>query len=201
MRLGVFGGTFDPIHNGHLAVAEECRDRLSMDRVLFVPARLPPHKQVRSLTASHHRMDMVRLAIASNPAFEASSIELSRPGPSYSVDTLFQLRQHQPKDTDIFFIMGADSLNDLASWRNPAGLLANCKLVVVSRPGAPAVDPSRLDSLYPGADERVIALEVTGLDIASSDLRSRVATGKTIRYQLPDEVMAYIESNKLYQAS
>ncbi len=201
MRLGVFGGTFDPIHNGHLMVAQECRDRLGMDRVLFVPARLPPHKQVRSLTAPHHRMAMVRLAIASNPGFEASSIELSRPGPSYSVDTLLQLRQHQPEDTDMFFIMGADSLNDLASWRDPAGLLANCKLVVVSRPGAPAVEPARLDCLYPGADERVIPLQVIGLDIASSDLRSRVAVGKTIRCQLPDDVIAYIESNKLYRKS
>ena len=155
MRLGVFGGTFDPIHNGHLMVAEQCRDRLSMERVLFVPARLPPHKRERPLTAPHHRMAMVRLAIASNPGFEASSIELGRPGPSYSVDTLRQLRQNQPEDTEMFFIMGADSLNDLASWHNPAGLLANCKLIVVSRPGAPAAEPSRLDSLYPGADERV----------------------------------------------
>ena len=201
MRLGIFGGTFDPIHNGHLMVAQECRDRLSMDLVLFVPARLPPHKQARPLTAPYHRMAMVRLAIDSNPGFETSSIELGRPGPSYSVDTLRQLRQYQPEDTEMFFIMGADSLNELASWHDPAGLLAICKLVVVSRPGATAVAPSRLDSLHPGADERVIALQVPGLDIASSDLRRRVTAGKTIRFQLPDEVIAYIESNNLYQAS
>ena len=151
MRIGVFGGTFDPIHNGHLVVAEECRERLNIDRVLFVPAGLPPHKQARTLTSPHHRMAMVRLAIASNPRFEASSIELGRPGPSYSVDTLRQLRQNQRDGTDVFFIMGADSLKELPSWHDPAGLIASCRLVVVSRPGSPAVDSSHLDNLYLGA--------------------------------------------------
>ncbi len=201
MRIGVFGGTFDPIHNGHLVVAEECRERLNIDRVLFVPAGLPPHKQARTLTSPHHRMAMVRLAIASNPRFEASSIELGRPGPSYSVDTLRQLRQNQRDGTDVFFIMGADSLKELPSWHDPAGLIASCRLVVVSRPGSPAVDSSHLDNLYLGAKGRVTMLEVPGLDIASSDLRARVAMGRTIRYQSPNEVIAYIESNGLYRAS
>ena len=201
MKVGVFGGTFDPIHNGHLIVAEECRDRLKIDRVLFVPALLPPHKQTRSLTDPCHRMAMVRLAISSNPWFEASSIELDRPGPSYSVDTLRQLRLHQPECTEMFFIMGADSLNELPSWHDPAGLLAACKLVVVNRPGAPAVDSSRLDSLYPGVEERVAVIDLPGLDIASSEIRRRVAAGRTIRYQLPEEVSAYIETNDLYRAS
>jgi len=201
MKLGVFGGTFDPIHYGHLVVAEECRDRLKIDCVLVVPAGLPPHKQVGALTSPEHRMAMVRLAIASNPSFEASPIELSRPGPSYSVDTLRELRQQQLGDTELFFIMGSDSLADLPSWHDPAGLLANCRLVVVSRPGAPEVDPAGLDHLYRGASERITVLDAPRLDIASSDLRRRVAMGITVRYQLPDEVIAYIESNGLYCAS
>ena len=201
MRIGVFGGTFDPIHNGHLLVAEECRDRLRMDRVIFVPARLPPHKQTRSLTAPHHRMSMVRIAITSNPGFEASPIEFERPGPSYSVDTLRQLRRNYPQGTEMSFIMGADSLNELASWHDPAGLLAICKLVVVNRPGAPAVESSYLAGVYPGAGERLIAIEVPGLDIASSDLRERLRTGMTVRYQVPEQVIDYIESNELYRSS
>lgn len=201
MRIGVFGGTFDPIHNGHLHVAEQCRELLKMHRVLFVPARLPPHKRTRPLTAPYHRMAMLRLAIASNPGFEASSIELDRPGPSYSVDTLRQLRQHQPNGTEMYFIMGADSLNELPTWHDPAGLLAVCKLVVVNRPGAPAVDSTRLASLYPGAEKRVTTIEVPGLSIASSDLRERLRVVKTVRYQVPDQVIDYIEANELYRLS
>ena len=151
MRLGLFGGTFDPIHLGHLIVAEQCREACRLDRVWFVVAGAPPHKR-GDRTPVAHRLEMVRIATAGNPAFEVSEIEASRPGPHYSVDTLAAVHRDRPGD-ELFFLIGADSLVDLPTWRDPAGIARLATIVVVNRPGCGGRNWSILPSFGPGTKE------------------------------------------------
>jgi nicotinate-nucleotide adenylyltransferase len=195
MRLGLFGGTFDPIHLGHLILAESCRETCSLDKVWFVVAGAPPHKQ-GDRTAVNDRLEMVRIAIAGHPAFEVSEIEARRPGPHYSVDTLEQVRAERPGD-DLFFLIGADSLRDLPTWREPARIAALAIIVVVNRPG---IDPVLLDALPdlgPGTNP-LRMVDAPPIGIASTDLRERLAEGRSIRYQVPRGVEAYIQAQGLY---
>ncbi len=147
MRLGLFGGTFDPIHLGHLILAEQCREACELDRVWFVVAGLPPHK-MEGRTAVAHRLEMVRIAVAGHSVFEASEIEAVRPGPHYSVETLESVRR-QRSDDDLYFLIGADSLADLPFWREPARIAQLATIVVVNRPGIAEVDPARLPDFGP----------------------------------------------------
>jgi nicotinate-nucleotide adenylyltransferase len=198
MRLGLFGGTFDPIHLGHLILAEQCRESCSLDRVWFVVAGEPPHKR-RARTAVAHRLEMARIAVAGHSAFAVSEIEATRPGPHYSVETLESVRR-QHLDDELFFLIGADSLNDLPSWREPARIAQLATIVVVNRPGIDQVDAARLPTFGPGLRE-IALVTVPPIGIASSDLRRRVAEGKSIRYMVPRGVEAYIEAQGLYHGS
>jgi nicotinate-nucleotide adenylyltransferase len=197
MRLGLFGGTFDPIHLGHLILAEQCREACGLDRVWLVVAGSPPHKP-GGRTAVGHRLEMVRIAIAGNPALVASDIEAMRPGPHYSVETLEAVHRDHPAD-DLFFLIGADSLADLPTWRQPARIAQLATIVVVNRPGIEeSRDPTPTDFGQGNHAPRAVTIPPVG--IASSDLRCRLAGGRSIRYMVPRGVEAYIEAHGLYRA-
>lgn len=197
MRVGVFGGTFDPPHIGHLAAAEEARVRLDLERVVFVPAGVPPHKLDGSVTSSTHRVEMITRAVASNPHFCVSLVDVERPGPSYTVRLLRALRDLWEPDTTIYFIMGVDSLVDLPNWQAPEQLVKLCRLAVVERPGYHA-DMEALAQIIPGLERKVDRVPMPLLDISSTELRNRVRSGQTIRYYVPPEVEAYVQAYALY---
>ena len=198
MRLGLFGGTFDPIHLGHLILAEQCRESCALDRVWLIVAGSPPHKS-GGRTAVGHRLEMTRIAIAGHAAFAVSDIEATRPGPHYSVETLESIRRDRPDD-ELFFLIGADSLADLPSWREPKRIAQLATIVVVNRPGIEEVDPSRLPDFGPGSHP-LAWVSIPPVGIASSDLRRRLAEGRSIRYMVPRGVEAYIEAHGLYRSS
>ncbi|NLG48628.1 MAG: nicotinate-nucleotide adenylyltransferase [Chloroflexi bacterium] len=195
-RVGVFGGTFDPIHIGHLVVAEEARVSCALDRVIFIPAKKPPHKPGEPYASAGDRLEMVRLAIADNPYFCVSGMELERAGPSYTVDTLRAIRE-ECLVRSLFFIMGADSLVHLKTWRDPHGIMQLARLIAVTRPDWD-VDLAALDRELPGLAANTELLTTVRLEISSTDLRERVSEGRPIRYQVPDQVEAYIREHGLY---
>ncbi len=195
MRLGLFGGTFDPIHLGHLILAEQAREACGLDRVWFVVTAAPPHKS-GGRTAVNHRLEMARIAVAGHPAFEVSEVEAKTPGPHYSVETLTRLRDERPGD-EFFFLIGADSLVDLPTWREPDEIARLATVVVVNRPGIDA-DPGKLPDLGPGT-RPLVAVTVPPIGIASRDLRKRLAEGRSIRYMVPRGVEAYIDAQGLYR--
>ncbi|UCH51119.1 MAG: nicotinate-nucleotide adenylyltransferase [Chloroflexota bacterium] len=199
MKIGVLGGTFDPIHSGHLVIAEEARLRLKLARVLFVPARQQWLKTGREIAPATHRIEMVKLAIANNPYFEVSTVETDRPGPSYSVETMAILQQRLGAEVKIFFVVGWDSLAELPQWKEPDGLIQLCKLVAVTRPGFNRPDLKALESFVPGVTRSVVWLDIAPVDISSSDIRYRVAQGLSIKGLVPDEVESYIKERKLYR--
>lgn len=198
-RLGLFGGTFDPPHFGHLVAAQEAAERLGLDRVLFLPAGQPPHKLGEPVSPFEARRRMVELAIAGNPCFELSLLDAERSGPSYTVDLLGSVRSQLGPEPELYFLTGMDSLRDLTTWREPARVLAQCILVAVSRPGSAAPDPRELERLIPGAAERVVVLETPGVPISSTELRERVAAGRSIRYLVPEPVRELIAAQGLYR--
>ncbi len=196
-QIGVMGGTFDPIHLGHLAVAEEAREVLGLDRVLFVPAGQPPHKPSGEVSPVGHRLAMVELAIEDNPAFELSRVEVDRPGPSYTVDTLERLAA---ADVALTVILSAETFAELPTWHEPERLFAAARVAVAPRWGYPAPDPGWLAANFPGREDRVSYLEGPRLGVSSTALRSRVAAGRSIRYLVPSTVAAYIAEHDLYRA-
>jgi len=199
MRLGILGGTFDPIHLGHLLMAEMAREALRLERVLFVPAGDPPHKQNLPITAAHHRRKMVELAIENNPHFELCLIDLERPGPHYSVDTVRLIRkQYDVSAEACFFIIGGDSLADLPIWHDPEKLVPLCRLAVAHRPGYQP-DISDLEKIIPGLGIRLDWVQIPAVDFAASTIRARLKKRQSIRYQVPDSVWRYITQYKLYQ--
>ena len=190
------GGTFDPIHVGHLAIAEEAREALSLDLVLFVPAGQPPHKPAGAVTPVEHRFAMVELAIADNRAFGLSRIEVERPGPSYTIDTIEALARDED---DLVLILSAETFAELPSWHEPERLFDAARMAVVPREGYPAPDPAWLAEAFPGRAERVDYLEGPRLGLSSTAIRARVAAGRSIRYLVPDMVEAYILDKQLYR--
>ena len=197
-RIGVLGGTFDPIHYGHLVIAEEARVRLCLQRVLFVPAGRPPHKTHKRSSSPEHRRKMVELAIASNPNFEISLMDLERQGPSYTVDMLRQLRDELGPKSDLYFIMGMDSLAGIRTWHQPSKLIELCYVVATTRPGY-AADLHDLEALLPGISERTILLATPPLATSGSDLRRRIRERLPIKYQTPEPVEDYIYAHNLYR--
>ena len=183
-RLGIMGGTFDPIHIGHLACAEQAREAYDLDGVVFVPAGNPVFKKDRPVTPAAERLEMCRIATRSNPAFDVSAIEIERGGDTYTVDTLRQLRAHYPDNVELRFITGADAVYHIVQWRESAAIADLARLIAVTRPG------------YALSED----LEVTALAISSSDLRRRVAAGKSIRYLTMQGVLDYIQERGLYRA-
>ena len=201
-RVGLMGGTFDPIHYGHLAVAEEVRFTLDLAEMVFVPAGQPPHKQGATVTAAHHRLTMLELALASNPHFSISTIDIERPGPSYTADTLRLLREQWGEQAGIYFVIGWDSLEYLLTWHNPVDILAQLAyLVAVRRPGYED-EPGyleRMEQRLPGIQQRLLVVPAPQLEISATDLRQRVAAGRPIKYQVPEKVERYIADHRLYR--
>jgi nicotinate-nucleotide adenylyltransferase len=197
------GGTFDPIHVGHLAIAEEARDTLGLERILFVPAGQPPHKPAGSAAPVEDRVAMVDLAIRGNPAFELSRLEVDRPGPSYTADTLATLdaaERAASGTSDLTLILSVETLRDLPTWHEPQRLLQLARLAVVPREGYPAPDSGWLAEQFPGQEDRVDFLEGPRLGLSSTALRARVAAGRSIRYLIPDAVAGYIADHGLYRS-
>lgn len=198
-RIGVFGGTFDPPHIGHLWLATMAADELDLDRVLFMPAAKPPHKR-RRMTAAAHRLLMTRLAIAADPLFEVSGIEMERPGPSYTVDSLHELQRLYGDEARLFLIMAVDSLAQIDTWRDPDRILALADWAVGPRPGNAAPPRDWLDRRFGEAASRIHLLEGLGLAISASEIRQRVAAGRAIRYLVPRAVEKLILDRGLYRA-
>jgi nicotinate-nucleotide adenylyltransferase len=224
VRLGVMGGTFNPIHYGHLAAANEVCEVFALDTVVFVPAATPPHKDPAAIIDPRHRLMMTMLATVSHPQFAVSSVELDRPGASYTVDTVAQLKDVYQEQKAIYFLVGIDAFADIAAWRQPDVLLGSCHTIVISRPAYDfhGLVPSTLrqiSEMHPylsfepmaagqpfggpsfqvrGTPYQIYLQEISGLDISSTAIRQRVKNGRSIRYLLPHSVDAYIRKYQLY---
>ncbi len=196
MRLGLFGGTFDPPHNGHLRLAAAARHQLALDRVLWIVTADPPHKD-DSISPVDDRLALVAAAIAGQPGFEISRVEIDRPGPHYAADTVALLAAQHPTD-DLVYLMGGDSLHDLPTWDRPLALLANCTLGVLNRPGN-QVDLAALEAALPGLTQRVAFINEPLLPISASDVRRRVAAGLSVAGLVPPAVAALIAALRLYR--
>lgn len=202
LRVGILGGTFDPIHYGHLAIAEQVREALELDRVVFIPAAMPPHKLGLQITPAPQRATMVELAVAGNPAFTVSLMELEREGPSYTADTLAALAAQAARQRvarEFFFILSSEALAGLPEWHEPDRILSLCRLAVVQRPGTPLPAPAELRARFGERAERIVAVETVPLAHSASALRARAAAGRTIRYLVPPAVDAYICDHHLYR--
>jgi nicotinate-nucleotide adenylyltransferase len=212
MNIGLMGGTFNPVHLGHLRIAEEARELCRLDRVLFIPAGDPPHKPLAGEVSFARRREMVRLAIAGNPAFELSDVEGQRGGKSYSIDTIGYFNTQRPADR-LFFIIGSDSFLEIGLWHRYAEIFRLCSLIVVERPGRPLADPlealpvairgefsytETLRRLQHASGQSVHILAGRPLDISSTDIRSLVAAGRSISHLVPNAVEAYIKSQRIY---
>jgi len=198
VKIGVIGGTFDPIHNGHLIIAEETRNRLALAEVLFVPAGQPWLKASPPVATVDQRLEMVRLAIADRPYFKLSTVDIDRPGPSYTIDTIADLQSQLGDGTELFFILGWDSLAELPLWQEPSQLIKMCQLVAVPRPGYPAPDLNSLEEAIPGVTQSIILLDLPHIDISASEIRHRVAQGMSIHHLVPKPVSRYIRQHRLY---
>ncbi len=199
MNIGILGGTFDPIHIGHLVVAEEARIRIGLNEVLFVPAGQPWLKLDRKITPSVHRVEMVRRAIANNPHFKLCALEVERSGPSYTVDTLTMLQKQLGSEASLFFILGRDTLAGLPLWKEPKKLVQLCRLVVAPRLGSK--DLKHLETSLPDLLDKVTQLDMPVIGISSSGIRRRIAQGLPIRYLVPPDVEKYITEQKIYPTS
>lgn len=196
-RIGIYGGTFDPIHIGHLAIAEEAGHALDLAEVLFVPAARQPLKGEAQGASAAQRLVMTRLACVGNPRFRVSDIELRRPPPSYTIDTLLALRAEVGPAASLVFILGADAARDLPRWHRAAEIMGLARLAIVGRPGV-ELSMERLEAALPGVAARCDLIDGPRLEVSSSDLRERLASGRPARYQIPDPVLAYIAEQRLY---
>jgi nicotinate-nucleotide adenylyltransferase len=195
------GGTFDPIHQGHLVTAEAVRTGFNLDKVIFVPSGQPPHKEGKKITPKEKRFLMTELATVTNPYFEVSGVEINRMGYSYSADTVGHFRRLMAKDGELFFITGADAILEILTWKGIDELFAGCTFIAATRPGfRPQVMAERLGKqLKPEYLQKVITIEVPAMAISSTDIRSRVARGRSIKYLLPETVEQYIYKQGLYE--
>ncbi len=215
MRIGLFGGTFDPIHWGHLRSAEEVCETFGLDRVLFIPASIPPHKRGQTATPARDRLQLVRLAVAKNPRFGVSTVEISRPGVSYTLDTLRHFASKKRKGDSLFFIIGLDAFREIGTWKDFAEIFRLCNFIVTSRPGNKERDPLRgtgvavkrlfcydfrCKSYRHRSGTRIFFIELTDIAISASEVRGLVSKGKSIRYLVPPAVEKYIKQRGLYRA-
>ena len=199
MRIGVLGGTFDPIHIAHLIIAEEARERLCLEEVVFIPAGMPWMKEQQPVSPGEVRLQMLRLAVASNPFFRVSDLEIERSGATYTVETLEALRDERGKEAEIYFIVGMDTLEVLHRWKEPQRLLELCTPVVFGRPGHSDDVLEELETPLPGLREKVRVLDGPAIDVSSTEIRRRVAKGSSIRYMVPYEVEQFIAEHGLYR--
>ena len=195
--IGIRGGSFYPVHYGHLVTAEDAYHRFRLDKVVFVPSAHPPHKLDKVITSPAHRYMMTVLATMSNPHFEVSSVEIDRPGPSYAVDTVAAFRRDYPNDTALYFITGADAILEMLGWKDSTTLLSMCDFVAATRPGYFIAD-SKIAEIFGDNASKVHFFEVPALAISSTDIRARVRQGRPVRYLLPDIVISYVERAGLY---
>lgn len=197
-KVGIMGGTFNPIHNGHLFLAEHTYEQVGLDYILFMPTMNPPHKADMSIVSAKHRVNMVREAIMNNSHFVLSDLELSRPGITYTSDTLRVLKEKEP-DTEYYFIVGGDSLMMMAHWMDPQTVFELSTIVAAGRDQCSQEDLAKqvkhLENEY---NSKIILLDMPLMEISSEDIRDRVSKGKSIRYYVPDEVISYIEEHNLY---
>lgn len=197
--FGILGGTFDPIHFGHLVLAEKAREAFQLEKVIVVPAAIPPHKIGEVATEAQHRLKMVELAIQGSPRFEVSTVELEREGPSYSIDTIRELKKKY-SDSETALIMGFDSLLELHSWKNYQSILKESKIITAFRPGYPILtDNQHWPSFLQPYNRQILVLEAPLLDISSTWLRVELMYGRSIRYLVPDQVIDYINTKGLYR--
>ena len=201
MRIGLLGGTFDPIHMGHLLIADAVRERLQLDSVIFIPAGRPWLKAGRDISQPDHRLAMVELAVGHHASYSVSNIELDRPGPTYTVDTLEQIRDEVGPEAELFLVLGMDSLRELSRWREPARLFEMCTLVGVSRPGFEDVKLSCLDEVVDGVSRRVELVRGPLVSISGTEIRNRVSKGQPVGACVPVPVEAYILEHGLYRSS
>lgn len=198
-KLGIMGGTFDPIHVGHLMMAESVREALGLTEVLFIPSNNPPHKNIEGISANYHRMEMVRLAAAGNPYFTASDIEVKREGKTYSFDTLTLLGEQYGTGTELVFIIGADTVWELENWHRFKEVFMLCSFAAVSRPGFGLKRlKSRIEYLKTEYRAEIELINAPAVDLSSTDIRRKIAAGESIRYLVPEAVIEYILDNKLY---
>ena len=198
-RVGILGGTFDPMHNGHLAIAREARVELELEEVLFLPTGRPWMKAGQTITSAEHRMAMVRLAIAGHTWCHLSTMEVDRPGPTYTVDTLDELRREHGTTVDFYFILGWDSLPELPRWREPLRIIQLCTLVALPRPGSARPDIAAIEKQVPGLLRRLVILEKPEVDVSGTEIRERIAEGKPIADLVPAAVESYIREKGLYR--
>ncbi len=198
MNIGILGGSFDPIHNGHLLMAEEVRTSLNLAEVVFMPAGQPWLKVDSPILPAEHRVQMVRLAIGDKACFKLSTVEIERAGVTYTVDTMAELRAQLGPGDELFFILGWDNLAQLPQWKEPSRLITMCRLVAVPRPGSPAPDLKALEAAIPGISQRVVIMEKPEIDISGSEIRNRVAQGLPISHLVPEPVSRYIGEKGLY---
>lgn len=192
MKIAVMGGTFNPIHYGHLISAEQVRDGLGYDKILFVPSARPPHKSQPDMVSAEHRFQMVLIATEDNPTFEVSSIELDREGPSYTIQTIKALRNRYDTATELAWIIGADSLIEYKIWKDFDGVLEQCTMIATTRPNYDMqLVPSEIRN-------RVKTYKITGIDISATEIRNRIRNIRSIQYLVPDSVAEYINQHKLY---
>jgi nicotinate-nucleotide adenylyltransferase len=213
MKIGLFGGTFDPIHWGHLRSAEEVSETFDLDRVYFIPASIPPHKRGQTTTPARDRLQMVRLAVARNPRFSTSTIEISRVGVSYSIDTIRQFAAQKRKGDSLYFIIGLDAFREIGTWKDFADIFPLCHFIVTSRPGSKEHDPLKgtgvaVKKLFcydfkkkcyrHRSGTQILFIELTDIAISASEIRELVKQGKSIRYLVPSAVERYIKRRGLY---
>ncbi len=213
MKLGIFGGTFDPIHWGHLRSAEEVSETFGLGRVYFIPASIPPHKRGQTRTPARDRLNMVRLAVARNPRFAVSTVELARPGVSYSIDTIRSFAKNLQKGDSLHFIIGLDAFREIGTWKDFREIFFLCNFVVTSRPGSKENDPLkgtgvavkklfcydfRKRNYRHESGTRINFIELTDIAISASEIRGLVKQGKSIRYLVPSSVERYIKRRRLY---
>ena len=197
-KIGVFGGTFDPVHVGHLIAAEEARASLSLDEVVFVTAGWPWFKEGRPLTCAGHRLAMVELAVADHARFRVWDVEVRRPGPSYTADTLEELRAGLGEEAELYLVVGSDVLSEMSRWQRPDRVVEMATIVGMRRPGAGEIDLDQLDGVSPEARSRTLLLDGPRIEVSGADLRRRVAEGRPIRYMVPAAVERYIREHRLY---
>jgi len=200
LRIGISGGTFDPIHHGHLIAAQEIREKLELDKVIFIPVGDPPHKTDIEVTASTHRLNMVSKAIEGNSYFEVSSIEVDRPGYTYTIDTLTELKDKYPENSKFYFIIGGDTVPQLVTWKEYRKVFTLCQFVAVMRPGFDSgkihCEARRLEHCF---SAKIDFIDAPMIEISSTDIRKRVRESRSIKYLVPESVEEYIYANGLYR--
>lgn len=198
-RVGIFGGSFNPLHQGHLILAEFASESIGLDRVLFAPVLHPPHKDGSGMTPIEHRLAMISTSITDNSRFELSLVDVERPGPHYSVDTV-QIIQDQYPHSQLYFVMGGDAFKDFPLWYHPQEMVKYCRLAVMRRPSSRPVQPDMHEATMPHLKDRVDMIEAPPIGISSTRIREQLQVGKSVRYLVPNPVLKYIQDNQLYRS-